>query len=80
MKDKFQVINEKIRKAEARLREDEEYVKTLHAEKRQMEDEEIIKAVRKTMAKGGDVQRALQILQNRELGDLDDEKGDVVDG
>ena len=68
MKDKFQVIEEKIRKAEARLREDEEYVKTLHAEKRQMEDEEIIKAVRQSMAKDGDVRQALQILQSRDLG------------
>ena len=75
MKDKFQVIEEKIRKAEARLREDEEYVKTLHAEKRQMEDEEIIKAVRRSMAKDGDVRQALQILQSRNMGSEGEKEG-----
>ena len=59
MKDKFQVIEEKIRKAEARLRE----------------DEEIIKAVRRSMAKDGDVRQALQILQSRNLGSKGEKEG-----
>ena len=50
-------------------------MKTLHAEKRQMEDEEIIKAVRRSMAKDGDVRQALQILQSRDLGSEGEKEG-----
>ena len=63
MKDKLDNISEKIRKAEACVREDEEYLKALRSRQRQLEDEELISAIRSKVGKDGNIKEALQILQ-----------------
>ncbi len=63
MKDKLDNISEKIRKAEARVREDEEYLKALRSRQRQLEDEELISAIRSKVGKDGNIKEALQMLQ-----------------
>ena len=63
MKDKLDNISEKIRKAEARVREDEEYLKTLGSRQRQLEDEELISAICSKVGKDGNIKEALQMLQ-----------------
>jgi len=60
---KIQKVREDIRKAEARLKEDEEYLKTLRARQRQLEDDEIIAQIRSMQAKGGDIMDTLRKVQ-----------------
>jgi hypothetical protein len=62
---KIAKVREDIRKAEARAREAEEYVKTLRAKERQLEDEEIITRIRAMQGKGTDIMDVLRDVQNR---------------
>ena len=64
MNKKLERVREDIRKAEARLREDEEYLKTLRARQRQLEDDEIIAQIRSMQKKGGDVLEVLRTVQD----------------
>ena len=64
MNKKLERVREDIRKAEARLREDEEYLKTLRARQRQLEDDEIIAQIRSMQKKGGDVLEVLHTVQD----------------
>ena len=68
MNKKIQKIREDIRKAEARLKEDEEYLKTLRARQRQLEDDEIIAQIRSMQAKGGDIMDTLRKVQEMKAG------------
>lgn len=63
MNKKITKIRDDIRKAEARLREDEEYLKTLRARQRQLEDEEIVNQIRAMQEKGSDVLDVLKTVQ-----------------
>lgn len=65
MNRKIAKVREDIRKAEARAREAEEYVKTLRAKERQLEDEEIITRIRAMQGKGTDIMDVLRDVQNR---------------
>lgn len=65
MNRKIAKVREDIRKAEARAREAEEYVKTLRAKERQLEDEEIIARIRAMQGKGTDIMDVLRDVQNR---------------
>ena len=58
-------VREDIRKAEAKAREAEEYVKTLRAKERQLEDEEIVARIRGMQEKGADIMDVLQEVQRR---------------
>ena len=68
MNKKIQKVREDIRKAEARLKEDEEYLKTLRARQRQLEDDEIIAQIRSMQAKGGDIMDTLRKVQEMKAG------------
>ena len=63
MNKKLTKVREDIKKAEARLREDEEYLKTLRARQRQIEDEEIVAQIRAMQEKGSDVLDVLRTVQ-----------------
>ncbi len=67
MDNRIKKVREDIRRAEAKKREMEEYIKTLKMRERQLCDDEILKTVR-AMAGKGDVLRTLQELteKNRE--------------
>lgn len=65
MNRKITKVREDIRKAEARAREAEEYVKTLRAKERQLEDEEIVARIRGMQEKGADIMDVLQEVQRR---------------
>lgn len=67
MNKKIQKVREDIRKAEARLKEDEEYLKTLRARQRQLEDDEIIAQIRSMQAKGGDIMDTLRKVQEMNM-------------
>ena len=76
MKDRISTVREKIRKSEARLREEEEYLKALRARQRQLEDEEIISTIRGMMEKGRDVRDVLSYVQSVQAIDAPEkEKG-----
>lgn len=62
MNKKIEKVREDIRKTKARIRELEEYLKTLQMQERQLCDEEITKAIR-GMAGKGDVMETLRRLQ-----------------
>lgn len=62
MNKKIEKVREDIRKTKARIRELEEYLKTLQAQERQLCDEEITRAIR-DMAGKGDVMETLRRLQ-----------------
>lgn len=62
MNKKIEKVREDIRKTQARIREQEEYLKTLQMQERQLCDEEITKAIR-GMAGKGDVMEMLRRLQ-----------------
>lgn len=64
MNKKLERVREDIRKAEAKLREDEEYLKTLRARERQLEDDEIIAQIRSMQKKGSDVLEVLRTVQD----------------
>lgn len=62
MSKKIEKVREDIRKTQARIRELEEYLKTLQMQERQLCDEEIAKTIR-DMAGKGDVLETLRKLQ-----------------
>ena len=64
MNKKLTKVREDIRKAEARLREDEEYLKTLRIKQRQIEDDEIVAQIRTMQEKGSDVLDVLRTVQD----------------
>ena len=68
MNKKIQKIREDIRKAEAHLKEDEEYLKTLRARLRQLEDDEIIAQIRSMQGKGSDIMETLRKVQEMKAG------------
>ena len=68
MNKKIQKIREDIRKAEACLKEDEEYLKTLRARLRQLEDDEIIAQIRSMQGKGSDIMETLRKVQEMKAG------------
>lgn len=68
MNKKIQKVREDIRKAEARLKEDEEYLKTLRARQRQLEDDEIIAQIRSMQDKGSDIMETLRKVQEMKAG------------
>ena len=63
MNRKLEKVRTDIRKAEAKLREAEEYLKTLQAKERQLEDEEIVARIRAMQEKGSDVLDLLQTIE-----------------
>ena len=63
MNKKIDKVREDIRKAEAKIREMEEYLKTLRASLRQLEDEEIVKQIRGLKAKDNDILETLRMAQ-----------------
>jgi hypothetical protein len=62
MNRKIEKVREDIRKTEARIHEQEAYLKTLQMQERQLCDEEITKTIR-DMAGTGDVMETLRLLQ-----------------
>ena len=62
---KIEKVREDIKKTEARIRELQEYLKTLQIQERQLCDEEIAKAVRE-MAGKGDVLETLKKIQQKQ--------------
>ena len=64
MSRKLEKVRTDIRKAEAKLREAEEYLKTLQAKERQLEDEEIGARIRAMQEKGSDVLDLLETIQS----------------
>ena len=79
MNKKIMKVREDIRIAEARLREDEEYLKTLRAKQRQLEDDEIIAQIRKMQGKG-DIMETLRKVQEMKAGyepDTTDEREEL---
>lgn len=79
MNKKIEKVREDIRKTKARIREQEEYLKTLQMQERQLCDEEITKAIR-GMAGKGDVLEMLRRLQDGQQGgfsDSDDDRGEM---
>ena len=83
MNKKITKIREDIRKAEARLREDEEYLKTLRARQRQLEDEEIVSQIRAMQEKGSDVLDVLRTVQamkkQNEAAYINEREGDDIE-
>lgn len=61
---KIERVREDIRKTENKIREMEEYLKTLRLQEKQLEDEEIIKQIRSLNGKNGDVLDVLRMVQN----------------
>ena len=71
-------VREDIRRAEAKRREMDEYIKTLKMRERQLCDDEILKTVR-SMAGKGDVLDTLKELTKKEekaKGEADDSKNE----
>lgn len=64
MDNRIKKVREDIRRAEAKRREMDEYIKTLKMRERQLCDEEILKTVR-SMAGKGDVLDTLKELSNK---------------
>ena len=64
MNKKLSKVREDIKKAEARLREEEEYLKTLRAKQRQIEDDEIVAQIRAMQEKGSDVLDVLRAVKD----------------
>ena len=64
MNKKLSKVREDIKKAEARLREEEEYLKTLRAKQRQIEDDEIVAQIRAMQEKGSDVLDVLRTVKD----------------
>lgn len=74
MSKKIEKVREDIRKAEARVREADEYLKTLRAKERQLEDEEIVAQIRSMQEKGADILDVLRIVKGRkDSSDREDE-------
>lgn len=65
MSKKIEKVREDIRKAEARVREADEYLKTLRAKERQLEDEEIVAQIRSMQEKGADILDVLRVVKGR---------------
>lgn len=63
MNKRIQKVREDIRLTENRIREMNEYLKTLRAKEKQLCDDEILKTMRDMAGKGGDVMALLQQLQ-----------------
>lgn len=63
MNKRIQKVREDIRITENRIREMNEYLKTLRAKEKQLCDDEILKTMRDMAGKGGDVMALLQQLQ-----------------
>lgn len=61
---KIERVREDIRKTENKMRELEEFLKTLRLQEKQLEDEEIIKQIRSLNSKNGDVLDVLRMVQN----------------
>lgn len=68
---KIERVREDIRKTENKLREMEEYLKTLRLQEKQLEDEEIIKQIRALNEKNGDVLDVLRRVQNMKNEPID---------
>lgn len=63
MNKKIVKVREDIRKAEDRLREDEETLKALREKQRQLENKEIIAQIRSMQEKGGDIMETLRMVR-----------------
>ena len=63
MNKKIVKVREDIRKAEDRLREDEETLKALREKQRQLENDEIIAQIRSMQEKGGDIMETLRMVR-----------------
>jgi DNA helicase TIP49 (TBP-interacting protein) len=74
MNKKIEKVREDIRKAEDKIREMEEYLKTLRAKERQLVDEEIISQIRSMQAKGGDVLDVLRKVQSMQAAPASEPK------
>lgn len=70
--NKIEKVREDIRKAEAKLRELEEYLKTLRMKERQLCDEEVAKTLREMAGKDGDVLETLHRIQQAQKGVYDE--------
>ena len=62
--NKIERVREDIRKTEAKLRELEEYLKTLQMKERQLCDEEVARTLREMAGKNGDVLETLRRMQD----------------
>ena len=62
--NKIERVREDIRKTEAKLRELEEYLKTLQMKERQLCDEEVARTLREMTGKNGDVLETLRRMQD----------------
>jgi len=74
MNRKIEKVRKDIRRTQARLREFEEYLKTLQAKERQLEDEEIVSRIRGMQEKGSDI---LDVLKDIHTLRNDEDAGDV---
>lgn len=61
--NKIERVREDIRKTKDRIRELEEYLKTLQMKERQLCDEEVARAMREMAGKNGDVLETLRRMQ-----------------
>ena len=61
--NKIERVREDIRKTRDKIRELEEYLKTLQVRDRQLCDEEVARAMREMTGKNGDVLETLRMIQ-----------------
>ncbi len=80
MNRKLVKVREDIRKAEARLKEAQEYLKTLRARERQLEDAEIIARIRGMQTKGDDIMDVLRVVSDRRDNGIEPEKEEMTGG
>ena len=66
--NKIERVREDIKKTEAKIREMEDYLKTLQLKERQLCDEEVAKALREMAGKNGDVLETLRRIQQAQSG------------
>lgn len=64
MNPRIEKVRDDIKRTEAKIREAEEYLKTLRIRERQLCDEELIKVMRSMAGRGGDVIAMLDAFVN----------------
>ena len=73
-------MREDIRLTEKKIRELNEYLKTLKLKEKQLCDDEILKTMRQMAGKGGDVMDILKLLQSGMAIDADGQSGKTEKG
>lgn len=80
MNKRIEKVREDIRLTEKKIRELNEYLKTLKLKEKQLCDDEILKTMRQMAGKGGDVMDILKLLQSGTTMDADGQTGKTENG